>query len=1220
MIGEAILTSPKLSMEAVEPGIGMPDWLTEGILSGRRIMVIYPTEGARKQGINKLHSSMKTGIVDSSHHVTIQRLISTLHIDLRLPSTMEDDGVTFELTHRALQSHAEDFGFPLIQPNPDYKWNRSKSTRILSLHRHLISLINPKQWEDDPGAMTCDIVIKNLEQRLGVTHPARRNRVVYENLENLSTVPFTLRDIEGIIMLDHSSNLSEIELGILNRISQIVNFHQLVNPGSHRLGFHGEYIEDIHPVRKNSNLPAWLPKHEVWVPEISHGWKSPNSVSKLHHIMLESDSHYYSALGEIIHSVDSEVLIVDGDPDGLKAKLSPYLEQFTTRLKGEPRNILATPAVSRLLSIIAISRGEEAWSLTKMRDLSQQVGLPMQWKVFDIPHPENESWSPKLHPKALSEIARSFHVLGGKGALGRWLRTLSNARPRFVGDEKESKALEESQWWIASMARWMSPILSEHDKEVALESCVGCISGKELPLPEVSQSAISWFNTLLEQIDWNSLSQKVTTESHSIPGLQYLVESITRLTTHVGLQFDSNDFLDMIENVAKRTSIPSRRGMDTNLQILSPEQALGVTSDLLILARLGSQFWSMKPQQIPWLDESARMKLGLNRPDEKLRQGRHQLRHLLNSANSIIILDSSLEEGSEKSGPLEEWFTTVQTEDSDIDFEQPPSQLDPFNWHPDNPDRAWVWKTIPNLGLRLVHRVSSMEMLADGVSTQRSGILPRDDSQRAGLAIIENREIISPPLSSDTLLQAAKNEITTDQYKRRSSISSFEVGETYPFSNASSMIRSHDYTLTPNNKVVPEARTSSSWPHLGEVIDRKIILGQDPRPIIPPSTGLKRLDDRIGISGIDLNLPKVWSQSRLQAWLFCPRKAWFENHLRLKQDEKIPEDLAANARGNIVHQMEEAVLRAHGLEGKKPVEIPVRLTEGPIKKVEDAWNIVLTSLVEKAPWMKRLDGVSAHRCRDLIGVSPEMWNDWLGNESSIPVGGRLGRMIESDYEMSGCAPIASEWELSKHGKTYVEIILPSSPELKTKQRSFRLSGFIDRVDQLIIDYDYQEDAELVPLDIDIGDDIPTSKLVVIRDIKSMDGPKDDNRDKRHIKGLFDELQLALYARAWEIGNPGHRVVGVGVTQVGSNTKPWMEIDPEFIDTLEDSNVGITTQYLANQYRRPGESESPSSNPFRAWMRERITTALRVIENAEAGKIPCNCKTLERCKLFDGGGY
>ena len=57
MIGEAILTSPKLSMEAVEPGIGMPDWLTEGILSGRRIMVIYPTEGARKQGINKLHSS-----------------------------------------------------------------------------------------------------------------------------------------------------------------------------------------------------------------------------------------------------------------------------------------------------------------------------------------------------------------------------------------------------------------------------------------------------------------------------------------------------------------------------------------------------------------------------------------------------------------------------------------------------------------------------------------------------------------------------------------------------------------------------------------------------------------------------------------------------------------------------------------------------------------------------------------------------------------------------------------------------------------------------------------------------------------------------------------------------------------------------------------------------------------------------------------------------------
>ena len=95
---------------------------------------------------------------------------------------------------------------------------------------------------------------------------------------------------------------------------------------------------------------------------------------------------------------------------------------------------------------------------------------------------------------------------------------------------------------------------------------------------------------------------------------------------------------------------------------------------------------------------------------------------------------------------------------------------------------------------------------------------------------------------------------------------------------------------------------------------------------------------------------------------------------------------------------------------------------------------------------------------------------------------------------------------------------------------------------------------------------------------------------------------------------------MGVTQVGSKTNPWVEIDPDFVDILRDKSIGLPSQYLVDQFRRPGENESPKSNPFRAWMRERITTALRVIENAEAGKIPCNCNTLETCRLSDRGGW
>ena len=434
------------------------------------------------------------------------------------------------------------------------------------------------------------------------------------------------------------------------------------------------------------------------------------------------------------------------------------------------------------------------------------------------------------------------------------------------------------------------------------------------------------------------------------------------------------------------------------------------------------------------------------------------------------------------------------------------------------------------------------------------------------------------------------------------------------------MIRTKDYKFIPNRNNTPLARNSSQWPHLGEIGEKKNILGIDPRPIVPSSTGIKKLDERIGISGVELRLPKVWSQSRLQAWLYCPRKAWFDRHLRLGREENVPEDLAANARGNIVHFVEEAILRAHGLkEGIVPSD-PVKFSEGEMGDIASAWQVALKTLVEKAPWMKRADGVAAHRCRDLIGVSPSLWNSWLDGEELIPIGGRLGRMIQSDFELSGCAPLASEWEVSQNGKSNVTIVLPPSPEQDAEEKSFKFTGFIDKVDAVILDYDLEKEAKTVPLDLDLNQNVPVSKLVIIRDIKSMDGASDDGKDNRHLKGIFDELQLALYARAWEVGNPGHRVIGVGVTQVGMDTQPLVEIDPDFFELLSKSPVGLVTQNLVNQYRRPGEEKPAKSNPFRAWMRERITTANRVIENAKAGKIPCNCPTIGSCRSSKRGGW
>ena len=1211
---------PILSMEAIEAGVGAPNWLLEAIVSGQRLMVIHSTEASRKQTISDLHNMIGGGIVDSSHHLTIQRLISMLHIDLRLPAVMEDDGVTFELTHQALSSHAADYGFPLLQPNPQNVWTRSRSHRILSLHREIISLLKPHNWEEDPGAISCDKALKKLENKTGMTHPSRRARVVLDAITETDQIPFSLRDLSGIIMLDHASSLSEVEIAIMSRISQLVNLHQLVNPGSHRLGYHGEYIEDIHPVRKQSDLPNWVPEHKVWIPKQQQGWKSPNSNSNIYHLMVESENQSISAIGDLLSRVEGDVMIVDGDSSNLRKKLSSHLENQGFRLRGENSTISSSPAVSRILSIIGISRGEEAWSLTRLTDLVEQIGLPMTWGVMNLEHPTDPAWKPKLHPETLVEIARGFHILGGRGSLRRWLSTLSQATPRFTGDEDQSRALEESQWWLAAMSRWMAPILSKQDREVAMQKCIGCISGEELPLPELIENPIIWFNSLLEQIDWRLLAGRDYVESNSIPGLQYFIESLTRLTQEMGLDFEGDDFCEMLQHLASNTQLPSRRGTDTGIRILNPNQALGTTSDTLILSGLNSNKWSMKSPSVPWLDEMSRMRLGINRPDDGLRKGRHHLRHLLNSSKTVVILDSSLQDGIEPAGPLEEWFSTISTDEDELNLENPPSFIDSNDWKPDTPDRSWSWQTIPDIGLRLVHKVSSMEMLADGVRTHRSGKLPRDELQRAGLASIEGREITSQPLNQNSILEAVKKDLLPDQYNRRKGISSFDVGEIFPFEDSGKMIRTKDYRLIPNRNNIPSARDSSQWPHLGEVTEKKAILGIDPRPILPSSTGIKTLDERTGITGVSLRLPKIWSQSRLQAWLFCPRKAWIDRHLRLGQEEKVPEDLAANARGNIVHFVEEAVLRAHGVEDEQIAEQAITLAEGPLKDINDAWQVVLKTLMEKAPWMKRADGVAAHRCRDLIGVSPSQWVSWLEGEETIPVGGRLGRMIQADFGLRDCAPIASEWEVRVNSNRNVTIVLPSSPEQETEEKSFKITGFIDKVDEVLVDYKLEKEAETIPLDLNLKQHVPVSKLVIIRDIKSMDGPKDDGKEARHLKGLFDEVQLALYARAWEIGNPGHRVIGIGVTQVGIDTHPWVELDPDFIDLLSESKVGIVTQSLVNQYRRPGESTPAESNPFRAWMRERITTANRVIENAEAGKIPCNCPTIGTCLGSKRGGW
>jgi len=1223
MMTETRLYATGLSMEAVPAGQSMPDWLVDALLHGRRLMVLHPSEASRKQSIEILHSNGDGKSVDTTHHLTIKRLIGILHLDLRLPMVMEDDGILFEKTHMALAKCAKNYGLPLLQSNPQNRWSRSRSRRLLSLHRELINLRRPWDWEEDPGAKSCDKVLKILEKEMQATHPSRLDRTVWDELKQSQELPFTISDVEGIIMLDHPPGLSEVVIAILQELSRFKGLHQLVNPGSHRLGFHGEYIEDISPVRDNESLPEWVPAHEVWAADASPRWLTSIGAkrkSDIHHLMCELESHTPSALANILSHLEGDTLVVSGDADSLKESMKPHLDMMGHKLATSSVKVSESSAVARIISIVNIPRGEEAWSLSRLNDIWAQIELPLSWQILDIQHPSEQEWAPRLHSSILTEIARGFHLLGGRGALRRWLSVLSQATLRAgVDPVRRSKELEECQWWLACVANWMHPILPPADQESLPQSIVGCSSGETLPLPQRPSDVISWMNSCVEQIDWDTLASRDQVSGNTIPGLQHLLTSLSKLQNE-GIEIKSEDFSEVLESIASQAEIPSMRAGDKGIQILTPSQAFGLQTENLILCGLDSESWSMKPSQIPWLDEASRMKIGLQRPDEALRQGRHILRHLLNCGRDIIIIDSSIEEGIELAGPLDEWFSDLQREGGLSQMHQEPPFMATSSWHPDTHDRSWGWKTINGETL-LVFRVNSMEITDGRVRTHRSGNLNRDSVQRAGLSTIESRRPTSSPLNPYSLLSAAEVEILADQFSRRRMGDGLEKGEVFDFSEAPNLIQSIDLKLIPSKSKPANGRESSVWPHLGIMGKKSPGIPIDPRPIQPPSTMIEPLDHITGRSENQLQLPSVWSQGRLQSWLECPRKAWFQRHMYLGKNDNLREDLAATARGDIVHQVEEAVLRAHGLvEGEIP-ENPSPLHSGPVD-LESAWLIALQTLEDKAPWMRREDGISAHRCRDLIGVSPTRWKEWIDSRTPIEIGGRVGRMLQSDFTLTDVAPLASEWELESDGRKRVELGLPDC------ETTFALRGRVDRVDQLLIkSHQNSGVTEIIPLDFELENPPKSNRLVFIRDLKSVDGTKDNGGDERHLKAIFNELQLALYARAWEIANPGDRVVGVGATQVGIDTHPFLEIDPEFIESCDELNVGFIDGHTHNHYRLPGDSVDETSNPFRAWMRERITTAIRVIGNASAGNIhpepsdSCKyCPITDSCPSASRGGW
>ena len=149
------------------------------------------------------------------------------------------------------------------------------------------------------------------------------------------------------------------------------------------------------------------------------------------------------------------------------------------------------------------------------------------------------------------------------------------------------------------------------------------------------------------------------------------------------------------------------------------------------------------------------------------------------------------------------------------------------------------------------------------------------------------------------------------------------------------------------------------------------------------------------------------------------------------------------------------------------------------------------------------------------------------------------------------------------------------------------------------------------------------RLIIIRDLKTSESK---SSKERHNIGLLEELQLAIYARAWEIAHPGDLVVGVGISLFSHKTSHNLEISNVF-PHINKLDIGIISRTTEDLYRFPNENNNPSSDQFRAWLTHRLSVSLGVANNAKLGKVHptpskkvctyCSVKQICDVKMEDG---
>ena len=1204
-----------LTLEHIPPG-KFPEWLFQQLKrqvlnpSQKPLLVIHSSEASRTEILYRLESA-DIGPIDRSRHHTLASLWKSLHADLRLPRLLSSSATGHRLLHAECELAARNGEFPLLHSTPEHRWGEGR-TRALSRLTQAFDVEDVYNW-DGPGIDSFENVVNRMGRQMNGMHPLQHRRTLLDKLGSLESKPFTLTGIAGIVLMDQLPTLAKSDRRLLLNLNRFIDLHQLCQHGeaeigNYRLGLHGAILEDVHPCTVDT-VPKWLDEHHIWKPE-----PCKQSVSRL---LVPTKGLDIPATIEVLRdwnqtsSSDSDIIIIDpGKQDRVDIWRRSLIE-IGLRPPAESSLLKSSPGIHWLGEIASISSGTEAWSMSRIRGLGAQQSLHFtdEW-LHSGPHPVNAEWTPKMDSNRIESLARSWHILGGYGALSRWLRALaSEPYPAPWEDLKEAgEKAECTQWWFLCLLKRLSPLLSSGERALLTdeELTTGCYTKRPLPLPESPATGDEWLSTLVSHLDSTSMLRDAGAIQLLLEEHEKFRSSQSILNHPVSASGPQwvEGFLGLMDDL----QVPESLEISDQIRILTPTEALGVTADIIILTHLTATSWALRTEKLPWLSEADCREYDLCRPDSPLRAARHALHHLLHASASVILVDATgLDDDSQPAAPLAEWLLNYTGADS-AESVRKPSFLQ--HWSTTSGERT--------RGHHLGWRPATIEMVQESGFTRAevhiSGRGVRDERQRAGESLRSFRQPLSPPLRPDSVSIPLDSVLMQDRLRRQPTV--VQSGEQYLGMDLHNrLVGMGDLKIIPGNSGAPgdiPPRESTNWPVLGGKSGRNQLLAIDPRPLKPSATSLPIFDARHGLTGGANFSRKRWSASRLQRWQACPRQGWLERRLNAGKMEQQDEDLDARIRGDLVHGSLGALF-----------EQVFSLAEGDVRPSKGSTSLALSGqsmdklfvhildhIGIKAPWLEREDATAAQRRHDLIGMPRQQWLDWLASPKPIPPTGRLGNMLNAEKELYNSIPVSIEWSLN--GMTL------SHPDGRTMQ----LTGFIDRVDVFNESNREGGNDSIAPLDWTESSEWKPKRLVFIRDIKSVDGPSKTKMGQRHRKALFDELQLGLYARCWEISHPGDLVIGVGISEVGSSTNHTLEVSSAYSELLTKNGVGEITTLTHDTFRFPSEKSEVDSDPFRAWMMERLTTAFDVADAADSGHVHATpeegvctwCSVKEACGL------